>query len=131
MISSASFCPRKKMRSSTCTTKFHGGHIVIMDDHPDRRFQLIFRHNVRDNFRDGLDALVHFANCSNSAPVRTTSAAARFSAWCCGLNDIGMVITRGCCANQASAICWGVVPLSLAIDCSILLPLMVLCFTGE
>ena len=55
--------------------------------------------------------------CSISAALRTRSAACRFSAWCCGLNDIGMVMTRGCVVSQARAICCGVTPRAWAIAC--------------
>ena len=56
-----------------------------------KRHSLPNYHQSKQNFR----AQIHCSKWINSDSVKSMSAAARFSAWCCGLNDIGMVMTRG------------------------------------
>src|SRR5215207_3489207 len=103
--------------------KIHGSDIVIMDEDAVERLKLGFILLFFDNFdfraNNYFHVYIRMSSCFwmysrqnqysslsvlNSCSVSSMSAASKFSRMCCGLSDIGMVMTRGWATSHASAI---------------------------
>src|SRR5215210_4623782 len=103
--------------------KVHGCDVVIVDDDAVERLKLGFFLLFFNNFDFRRDSYVHvyirmffcfwmypgqnqysWPSVLNSCSVSSMSAESKFSLMCCGLSDIGMVMTRGWVTSHASAI---------------------------
>jgi len=84
-------------------------HVIVNDDAIERlKFRLCFFDdlNIGDDLGDdvSLGLFYMFVSCSISLCVKSIFADSKFSLMCAGLNDMGIVITRGWDMSHASAI---------------------------